>query len=392
MNDLNYQDILRRELIELRAALRSHFRRYIPRSGEQAEIWSVPDLCAAYGWPKQQPGGGTIAIIELRGGWVASDMQVFFEKIGQPPPIITDVFVDDTPNAPSGRPDGPDAEVALDIQIAGASYYCATGSPATIRVYWTWDIAAGMRAATADGCDVCAISYGGAEIRWGRIVATDLEQAAIEAAQAGMIVFASAGDHDSSDGVDGPMNVQLPASAPHVISCGGTTKRRHSETVWNDEPGSPDGDGTGGGFSMFFPMPCWQIAAPHGPGRMVPDVAANADPDTGYEIIVHGEPVIGAGTSAVPPLYAGLFASFGPKLGFVAPELWSHQTCFHDITVGDNGAYRALPGPDPCSGLGVPIGSKLAALMGRSSATVAQRQARLLLYFAQVRAHITYGR
>jgi len=112
----------------------------------------------------------------------------------------------------------------------------------------------------------------------------------------------------------------------------------------------------------------FQVGAPpapantqYGSGRMVPDVAADADPNTGYEIYVHGSSTIVGGTSAVAPLYAGLFASFGNKLGFVTPTLWSNQSAFTDITVGGNGFYNAAKGPDPCSGIGVPIASKIAA-------------------------------
>jgi hypothetical protein len=36
---------------------------------------------------------------------------------------------------PPGQLD-PDVEVALDIQVAAASYYVATGKPANIRMYW----------------------------------------------------------------------------------------------------------------------------------------------------------------------------------------------------------------------------------------------------------------
>ena len=97
---------------------------------------------------------------------------------------------------------------------------------------------------------------------------------------------------------------------------------------------------------------------------MVPDVAANADPVTGYQIIVHGQQQTIGGTSAVAPLYAGLFATFGQKLGYITPKLYQNQVCFTDIVQGDNGAYRAGPGPDPCTGIGSPIGTKLAALFG----------------------------
>jgi kumamolisin len=142
-----------------------------------------------------------------------------------------------------------------------------------------------------------------------------------------------------------------------------------TETVWNDSPGQTNGEGTGGGYSTIFPTQTFQIGipkppsgSPYGKGRMVPDVAADADPNTGYNITVHGSNTVVGGTSAVAPLYAGLFAAFGKKLGFVTPTLYKNPAAFSDITSGGNGYYSAGPGPDPCTGLGVPIGNKLAPL------------------------------
>jgi kumamolisin len=178
-----------------------------------------------------------------------------------------------------------------------------------------------------------------------------------------MVVLAASGDNDSSDGGPTPRNVDLPAAAPHVIGCGGTTKTRSAETVWNDSPGRADGGGTGGGYSTFFAMPPWQLGAPKGPGKLVPDLAANGDPETGYEIYFGGAAQVVGGTSAVAPLYAGLFAALGKKLGFVAPALWASSGAFTDITHGDNGQYHAAAGPDPCTGLGAPIGTRIAAVL-----------------------------
>ena len=93
--------------------------------------WSVPGLCAAYNWPKGLAGGGVIAIVELGGGWVQSDIAAFFQSVNQPSPQITDVSVDGTLNNPNqnvGSADDPDYEVALDIEVSGAAYYAATGS------------------------------------------------------------------------------------------------------------------------------------------------------------------------------------------------------------------------------------------------------------------------
>ena len=346
-----------------------------------AGAWNVPDLCAAYNWPANAPGGGIIAIVELGGGWVQSDMDAFFQSVKQPTPQITDVSVDGTQNSPNqniGSSDDPDYEVALDIEVAGASYFVATGKPATIRVYWSQDIASAVQMAANDGCDVCSISWGADEAVWGNTAAQQMEQAAAAATQAGMVVFGAAGDNDSGDGGKTPANVDVPASCPHVIGCGGTFKTATSETVWNDTPGQTNGQGTGGGYSTLFPVQAFQIGAPPAPagtkfgtGRMVPDVAGNADPDSGYVITVHGAQTSVGGTSAVAPLYAGLFAAFGNKLGFVTPMLWKNQRAFNDITVGSNGFYSAGPGPDPCSGIGSPIGTKIAALFVAAAVTTA---------------------
>jgi kumamolisin len=351
--------------------------------------WNVPDLCNAYSWPTGLAGGGVIAIVELGGGWVQSDMDQFFQSISQPVPGITDASVDGTQNSPDPGPNSADGEVALDIQVASAAYYVATGNPATIRVYWAQDIAAAVRAATADGCDVCSISWGADEANWGVQAGQDMEQAAADATAAGMVVFAASGDNDSSDGGPTPANVDLPSSCPHVIGCGGTSKTATTETVWNNTPGNPSGEGTGGGYStLFTPLPDWQIGAPNGPGRMVPDVAADADPNTGYNIVLHGAQVVIGGTSAVAPLYAGLFAAFGTKLGFITPKLYLNQVCFNDITAGDNGAFRAQVGPDPCTGLGSPIGTRLANLFTTFPTSDARRLRELEAEMAQLRKRI----
>ena len=341
-----------------------------------AATWSVPNLCAAYNWPTGLAGGGVIAIVELGGGWVQSDMDSFFSSIGQPTPSITDVSVDGTTNSPNqsvGSADDPDYEVGLDIQVSGAAYYAATGKAATIRMYWSQDIASAVQKATADGCDVCTISWGSDEANWGNTAAEQMESAAAAATAAGMAVFAASGDNDSSDGGPTPANVDCPSSCPHAVGCGGTTKTTTEEVVWNDNPGQTDGEGTGGGYSTIFPVQAFQIGAPPPPagstagkGRMVPDVSADADPNTGYEIVVHGSQTVVGGTSAVSPLYAGLFAAFGTKLGFVTPKLWLNQTAFNDIMVGGNGFYNAASGPDPCTGLGSPIGTRIAALFAGS--------------------------
>jgi kumamolisin len=355
----------------LQFGCRPYFK--LPKDPEAvaAAAWNVPGLCTAYNWPSGMPGGGVIAIVELGGGWAASDINAFFRSLGQPTPSITDVSIDGTENTPgqSGSAAEADYEVALDIEVAGAAYYAATGQAATIRVYWSQDIGTAVEKAASDGCAVCSISWGSDEANWGASAAEQMESAAESAVADGMAVFAAAGDNDSSDGGSTPANVDCPSSCPHVVACGGTHKTATEETVWNDSPGQTSGEGTGGGYSTVFPVQSFQIDAPpapansqYGKGRMVPDVAGNADTETGYNVFVHGAVTVVGGTSAVAPLYAGLFASFGTKLGFVTPTLWQHQKAFYDIKVGSNGFYSAATGPDPCSGIGSPIGTSLAVL------------------------------
>jgi hypothetical protein len=202
------------------------------------------------------------------------------------------------------------------------------------------------------------------EDSWGKAACQSFDAACADAAARGSVVFAASGDNlsDDGDGDGGQPDCDFPASSPHVVGCGGTAKTATAEVVWNQ-----GGGGTGGGYSAYFPAQPWQVGVPAGPGRMVPDVAADADPATGYEIYVDGGWTVVGGTSAVAPLYAGLFAAITsaaaaagrPKLGNILPFLYTHPACFADVTKGDNGAWRAGVGPDPCTGLGVPNGKAL---------------------------------
>jgi kumamolisin len=143
-----------------------------------------------------------------------------------------------------------------------------------------------------------------------------------------------------------------------------------SEVVWND---GANGGATGGGISTEFPLPSYQQGAgvptavgSGKAGRGLPDVAGDADPNTGYTIRVDGDDTVIGGTSAVAPLWAGLIAllnqSLGHPVGFLNPMLYdtsSRDGAFRDITSGNNGDYFAKSGWDPCSGWGVADGRRL---------------------------------
>ena len=268
----------------------------------------------------------------------------------------------------------------LDIEVAGA---VAPG--ARIVVYFAPNTDQGFLDAittaihdTTNAPTIVSISWGGAESTWTQQSLTNYDQALGEAAALGVTVMVASGDSGSSDGVsDGKAHVDFPASSPNVLACGGTSVRASgttiaSETVWND---GASGGSTGGGISDVFPLPSWQANAGIPPsanaggrvGRGVPDVAGDADPETGYAIVVDGQNEIFGGTSAVAPLWAGLVALLnqhrGTSLGFVNPELYAHPSALHDITSGTNGAYTAKAGWDACTGLGSPNGTALEAAL-----------------------------
>jgi kumamolisin len=100
-------------------------------------------------------------------------------------------------------------------------------------------------------------------------------------------------------------------------------------------------------------------------GRGVPDVAGNADPETGFEILVDGQREVVGGTAAAAPLWAGLVVLLNQKLnrrlGFINPALYSidQSSGFRDITLGNNGLYSASFGWDPLTGQGSPMGAQL---------------------------------
>jgi kumamolisin len=325
-----------------------------------------------------------IGIIELGGGYDPSEIKQYFTSLGVTQPVLKDVSVNGAVNQPTGDSSGPDGEVALDIEVAGA---VAPG--VRIAVYFAPNTDAGFLNAintalhdTVNKPSVLSISWGAPESEWTLQAMKAMDRVFQDAAALGVTICCAAGDRGSSDGVnDGLVHVDFPASSPHVLGCGGTRLFGSGQTitrevVWNEGPDSS----TGGGVSDVFSLPAWQASAhipssanPGGKqGRGVPDVAGDADPVTGYEVLVDGQKAVFGGTSAVAPLWAGLVAIMNQQLskpiGFINPSLYhltASSKAFRDITSGNNvssserGAYTAKRGWDPCTGLGSPNGTNL---------------------------------
>jgi kumamolisin len=390
--------------LDNRPQAKPHFRRRRGRAGAHASAraqspgasYTPTQVASFYTFPTGVDGTGEcIALIELGGGYNPTDLSNYWSQLNlTEAPNVSAVSVGNGSNNPTGDPSGPDGEVMLDIEVSGS---IAPG--AKIVVYFADNTDAGFLNAittavhdSTNNPSVVSISWGGPESSWTQQAMTSMDEAFQSAAAMGVTVCVAAGDDGSTDGVsDGLNHVDFPASSPNVLACGGTQlvasgNSVTSETVWNELANNEGA--TGGGISDVFPLPSWQTGAGvpssanpnQNVGRGVPDVSGNADPTTGYVTLVDGNPDVIGGTSAVAPLWAALIAlineSNGKPAGLINPLLYQNASTaadFNDVTSGNNGAYSAGPGWDACTGLGSPIGSRVAAALGAPPQAQARR-------------------
>ena len=351
------------------------------RAAQAGTISYVPtNLATIYRFPDGTGAGQCVGVIELGGGYNTSDLQTYFSGLGLAPPTVVAVPVDGGHNRPTGDANGPDGEVTLDIEVAGS-----IAPAAKIAVYFAGNTDTGFVDAVSSAVhdqvnrpSVVSISWGASESTWTQQAMQAFNEVLQEAATLGVTVCVACGDSGSTDGVSGRSNhVDFPASSPYALACGGTSLHTSgttikSEVVWND---GLQGGATGGGVSTVFALPTWQqglkTLSTEGQQsalakRGVPDVAGDADPETGYTVLIDGTATVVGGTSAVAPLWAGLIARINSArstpVGFINPKLYTSAPApCNDITQGNNGAYSAAPGWDACTGLGSPDGQKIAA-------------------------------
>jgi len=333
-------------------------------------------VARAYNFPGAGPRFADMkaGILELGGAYANWNIDAECILAGLPLPKLSSFAIDGAIEYPD--PAGADGEVSLDVGILGlvltqAQKDAGLSSGPEIITCFAPNSDAGfsdsVKALTAKGCNAISCSWGASESSW----TTDGRQAmdsAICAQQQQGPFFAAAGDSGSSDGAtDGSLNVDYPASSPYSVGCGGTqliltpAGLRESESVWG---GTPDDGATGGGQSSIYD------ASPN-IARGVPDIAGNADPQSGYNVNIDGVEMTLGGTSAVAPLMTAMFILIQSwftnplpnfrKLLYDAYE--ADPTIFFDVVTGSNGAYNAQPGYDFCTGLGVPDGQKLLAYL-----------------------------
>jgi kumamolisin len=317
-----------------------------------------------------QNGAGTTTAILIDTFPNTSDLTNFWSLTGVPQTLSNITFI----QTASGTLPAPSGEETLDTE-----YSSGIGYGSKVRVYATTSLAftkldTGYQRILTDlqnGIKIqqMSVSLGGCEVfvlrgEW----MTENNLLSLIAAK-NVTIFISSGDSGAFECTkSNPPFPSWPSTSPFVTAVGGTSLITQtvgtnklaivSETGWS---------GSGGGFSNLFDPPSYQAFLKPS-SRVVPDVAADADPNTGVDIVFNGQETEIGGTSASSPIWAG-FASLINQartaagkslLGQLNPRIYPllGTANFHDVTAGSNG-YSAGKGYDLVTGIGSPIMNKL---------------------------------
>ncbi len=341
-----------------------------PCGYDSAELQTAYGLNQAYkkGWDGT---GQTIVIVDAYGSNTIADDANTFSALNGLPALTSSNFQIFTPNGP----------VNCGTDCINGNWQFET----TLDVEWAHSMAPGANIALVLGADnsftnldianlfaienllgnVISNSFGISEIALIDFFPSELvvESSLSELAAAlGINQDISSGDDgdflavDNADYGINSVSVEAGSSSPYATSVGGTSTFLTKadaiklQTGWglnftriaDPTPNPPTipplafgfNGGSGGGTSAFFAKPAYQSSLP-GTFRMVPDIAMNADPQTGVEIIVTLSQVPGGqqyvevfgGTSLSCPMFSGLWAianqAAGVPLGQAAPYLYS---------------------------------------------------------------------
>lgn len=246
------------------------------------------------------------------------------------------------------------------------------------------------------------------------------ESVFLQGAMEGISFMFSSGDAGDELQNTGIKQADYPTSDPYVTSVGGTSTAIGAdggmlfETGWGTEKWSLAADGhswtdvgwlygAGGGVSSLFEAPAYQQGVTGSAYREDPDVAMDADPNTGMLIgetqtfsdgVYYDQYRIG-GTSLASPLFAGMtaltFQHAGHGAGLLNPSIYGNQAAFKDVkgsppdagvvrvdfansenasggllysvrTFNQDGSLKVRKGYDLVTGVGSPTSSWLTAL------------------------------
>ncbi len=342
-----------------------------PAAGPQETVYDPEQVYKAYNFPEDLKGDNLKVSFTSLGGDLPRGIDDWLAKRGAPGGIKV-AILDGQELMPD--PQGADVENALDagnlklgLPKAEVTMLAANNSDTA----FIQSIAEAGKRQSA----VHSISWGNNEESWTDQGIRGMSLAAKKTSLQGTTIFAATGDDGALDNSPSHrFQTDIPSSLSDVTGVGGTKLKlsakgeRVSEEAWSTS------GATGGGISEKIPRPDFQkdIQLPANAngtkfdGRGAPDIAFMASPETSWKVLTEdGEAGVG-GTSAAAPASAVLFGkaaqALGQPLGGVNALLYkfarSHSQVFNDITLGDNGGYKAGPGWDATTGLGSIDGQK----------------------------------
>jgi kumamolisin len=314
--------------------------------------------------------GETIALIEID-TFSMSDIQQFDSTYGLPDPTITQSYVGGKTFSLQNQ-----GEATLDLEWAHALapraaiqvyYLNLSGNQSSKTDFAT--MAQAVKQAVSDGSKIISMSFGGCTPASGDGYKTmESELAAVE--KQGVSTFVSSGDNGAYSGpvadCGAHIGVTYPASDPSVVAVGGVTVQLNADDTISSESAWRL---SGGGKGEPLPRASWQVMKNLGPGeyRYAPDVAFDANPNTGVAVYEKGQWEEVGGTSLGAPAWAAIWAMIrqdatqahktltaAPPLVYKIGNSSAYSKAFHDITTGGNGVYQAKAGWDPVTGWGTP--------------------------------------
>jgi subtilase family serine protease len=322
----------------------------------------------------------------------------------------------------TGPNSGDLAESSLDLEWSGA-----IAPSAKIIFVNSTDVLFGSLTDAVDDptftASIISVSYGDCEPSWGQSNLNILNATFQMANARGITIVGPSGDDGASDcdssdtsATEG-LTVDFPASSPFVTGLGGTMFNEGTatgttsfwntnsssatanagsaisyipEAVWNEDAAGAEFASGGGGVSVYFPKPTWQVGTgvPATNFRYVPDISLDAAAShDGYLYCVQGSCTNGTfrdansnlteagGTSFATPNFAAILALVEQKLqsriGNANPAIYAmanstfYNNIFHDVTTGNNNS-ACTPG----IGFTVPVGFTPVPLTCPSSGTI----------------------
>ena len=376
------------------------------RRANQTTLGAVPyyarDLWSAYYGVSAMPGlptgstaapanTPTVAVVDAYGYRNAVTDLANYRKANKLPPLCATGVVSNCVNFTKLNQSGVagsypfnntgwSQESALDLQMVSALCpYCNIVLVEASSASLSNLAAAEVTASKVPGVVAISNSYGGGEANTSSYAASfspnnTSTNGYIGKLPSNIAVTVSSGDNG--------LGVEFPASAPYVISVGGTNLQ-YSGTAWTQTAWS----GAGSGCSTVYPQMAWQTPLPAAgcSGRVVSDVSAVADPNTGVAVTYGAYVYQFGGTSVSAPIIAGIIgqrnqpigltpgsgdtvtASYGAAAPVVAAgygvNLYAQRAALSDVTSGSNGnctvgyLCNAGTGYDGPTGLGTPKGS-----------------------------------